>query len=137
MNNYTQTIREHKLKATPQRIEILHTIFNYGHINIDKLYEEMRLKFSSISLATIYKNINAMSENHLLFEVKLPNEKSVYEIIKDEHAHLVCNSCGKIEDVKIDFKNIEKIIANNHQFKINQTDLVLSGKCNDCNSIVE
>jgi len=66
MNDFTNILREHHLKATPQRLAILENIFLYGHINIDKLYDKVKQKFHSISLATIYKNINAMSENMLL-----------------------------------------------------------------------
>lgn len=107
-------------------------IYKYGHINIDRLYEQIKEKFSSISLATIYKNINAMTQNTLLFEVKLPNEKSVYEIVKDDHAHLLCKECGKVTDIKVDTQNIVQNISNEHSFDIIQSDLVLSGTCKSC-----
>lgn len=80
MENITFMLRTHNLKATPQRIAILEAVYKYGHINIEKLYEDIKNKFDSISLATIYKNINAMTKNSLLFEVKLPNEKSVLRL---------------------------------------------------------
>jgi len=130
--NYQLLLKEHNLKATPQRLEILDVIAYYGHISIESLYENIKNKFSSISLATIYKNINAMTKNSLLFEVKLPNEKSVYEIVKEEHSHLLCNSCGTIQDVSINLDTIEDDISKNYQFKISQTDLVVSGVCAKC-----
>lgn len=132
MNDFTILLREHHLKATPQRLAILEVIYKYGHINIDRLYEQIKEKFSSISLATIYKNINAMTQNTLLFEVKLPNEKSVYEIVKDDHAHLLCKECGKVTDIKVDTQNIVQNISNEHSFDIIQSDLVLSGTCKSC-----
>ncbi len=132
MNDFTNILREHNLKATPQRLEIINTIFIYGHINIDKLYEEVKNKFSSVSLATIYKNINAMITNSLLEEVKLPNEKSVYEIIKEKHAHLLCNKCNNIIDVDVSLDNIAKDVSSKLNFTVVQSDLVLSGICQDC-----
>jgi Fur family peroxide stress response transcriptional regulator len=132
MENYTDMLRTHNLKATPQRLAILDVIYHYGHINIDKLYEEIKDKFSSISLATIYKNINAMKDSLLLAEVKLPDEKSVYEIIKNEHAHLKCNSCGAVVDINIDTDSILNNIENDHGFQITQKDIVLSGICSKC-----
>lgn len=125
-------LREHNLKATPQRLAMLESIEQYGHINIDKLYEEIKQKFQSISLATIYKNINAMTKNMLLFEVKLPNEKSVYEIVKEEHSHLLCKCCGQVTDIdfKVDFEKEE--LAQKYDFEIEQSDLVLSGTCSKC-----
>lgn len=132
MNNYTNILREHELKATPQRLAILELIDLYGHINIDKLYEEVKKKFNSISLATIYKNINAMTNNMLLFEVKLPNEKSVYEIVKEKHSHLLCNRCGSVVDIEVDIDSMEDSISKQYNFEIEQSDLVLSGVCCNC-----
>ena len=135
MKNFTETLRSYNLKATPQRLVIIESIDKYGHINIDKLYDEVKSKFNSISLATIYKNINSMITNTLLQEVKIPNEKSVYEIVKEKHSHLVCRECGEVFDIMIDTKNITDCVSHDYNFTIDQTDLVFSGKCNSCSNI--
>lgn len=132
MKEFTNILREHHLKATPQRLAMLESIFMYGHINIDKLYDEVKQKFNSISLATIYKNINAMTKNLLLLEVKLPNDKSVYEIIKEEHSHLLCNSCGEVTDIQVETKNIRENIEKRYDFNVSQSDIVISGTCKKC-----
>ncbi|MGB5867662.1 MAG: Fur family transcriptional regulator [Arcobacteraceae bacterium] len=132
MKNYTTILREYNLKATPQRLVIIESIDKYGHINIDTLYEEVKAKFSSISLATIYKNINSMINNMLLLEVKIPNQKSVFEIVKEQHSHLVCNECGQVLDVKLDTSKIVDTISHDYKFQIDQSDLVFSGKCTSC-----
>ncbi len=132
MNRFTDILRQYNLKATPQRLAILDIIHKYGHINIDNLYSEIKGQFSSISLATIYKNINSMTESKLLAEVKLPNAKSVYEIVKDGHAHLKCEVCGDIEDMSIDANSIFSEISQQHHFKINHSDVILSGICKNC-----
>ena len=132
MKDYTEILRSYNLKATPQRLVIIESIDNYGHINIDRLYEEVKIKFSSISLATIYKNINSMINNTLLLEVKIPNEKSVYEIIKEQHSHLVCKDCGEVIDIKIDTTRIVDCISQDYKFSIDKSDLVFSGSCESC-----
>jgi len=132
MNNFTNVLREHNLKATPQRIAMLEYIDYYGHINIDKLYHNIQKKFKSISLATIYKNINSMVENMLLFEVKLPNEKSVYEITKQNHSHLLCENCGDIIDININIEDKTKEISSKNKFEVKQVNLVFLGLCKNC-----
>ncbi|MEA2019950.1 MAG: Fur family transcriptional regulator [Campylobacterota bacterium] len=132
MNDFTNILREHNLKATPQRLAMMDSIFLHGHINIDKLYLEVKEKFSSVSLATIYKNINAMTKNMLLSEVKLPNEKSVFEIVKEYHSHLLCNSCGEVTDVEINTQDMVNELSSKYDFTIEQSDLVLSGLCKNC-----
>ena len=132
MNNYTSLLKEYDLKVTPQRVAIVEELYMNGHMNIDDLYKKLLSKFPSISLATIYKNINAMIEKVFLAEVKIPNTKSVYELVKSEHAHLVCSSCGHIEDVEVDTSAILNEISSMSKFKINSTDVVLSGVCPNC-----
>jgi len=132
MKDYTTLLRNYNLKATPQRLLIIESIDKYGHINIDHLYEEVKSTFTSISLATIYKNINSMIHNVLLSEVKIPNEKSVYEIVKDQHSHLFCKNCGDIVDIKINTKRIVDSISEDYKFSIDKSDLVFSGSCENC-----
>jgi len=132
MKNYTEILRSYNLKATPQRLVIIESVDKYGHINIDKLYEEVKNTFSSISLATIYKNINSMIKNTLLQEVKIPNEKSVYEMIKEQHSHLVCKNCGIVMDITVDTTRIVEDISEDYKFTIDKSDLIFSGTCKNC-----
>jgi len=132
MNNYTEILRQHNLKATPQRLEITNALYTNGHISIEKLYGVMLKKFNSISLATIYKNINLMLEASFIQEVKIPNEKSVYELTKETHSHIVCDSCGEIMDIELDLASIMSNAAQSSNYKINKSDLILSGTCKNC-----
>ena len=132
MTNYADTLREHNLKATPQRIAIVDALFLNGHVSTESLYSIMLKKFSSISLATIYKNINLMLENCLIHEVKLPLSKSVYELTKSSHSHLLCKKCGNIEDVVIDLGALVDKISKTTEFQIDKTDFILSGNCKNC-----
>jgi len=132
MNNYIDILRTHNLKATPQRIEIANSLAMKGHMSIDSLYEVLHTKFKNISLATIYKNINLMIESAFIQEVKIPNAKSVYEITKASHAHLVCSKCSKIEDITLDLSSITTNASKISHFSINKTDLVFSGLCENC-----
>jgi Fur family peroxide stress response transcriptional regulator len=127
-----ELLRQYNLKATPQRLAIIDIVNKNGHINIDCLYEEVKKQFNSISLAPIYKNINTMTENNLLLEVKLPNSKSVYEVTKSRHAHLKCELCDDVQDLTIDSDRLFDEISNQYDFKINNTDVILSGVCKNC-----
>jgi Fur family peroxide stress response transcriptional regulator len=132
MNNYIDILRAHNLKATPQRIEIANSLHNKGHMTIENLYEVLHTKFQNISLATIYKNINIMIESAFVQEVKIPNAKSVYEISKATHAHLVCKECSDIEDVTLNLTSIIDEASNLSHYNIQKVDLVFSGVCKNC-----
>ena len=132
MNNYTEILRQHNLKATPQRLEITNALYLNGHMNIERLYDVMLKKFNSISLATIYKNINLMLEASFIQEVKIPNSKSVYELTKDTHSHIICDTCGEIMDIELDLDSVISNAAQTSNYKINKSDLILSGTCKNC-----
>ncbi len=132
MINYTDILREHNLKVTPQRLAISDALYTKGHIGIEPLYAHMLKKFNSISLATIYKNIHIMVENSFIQEVKIPNAKSVYELKKATHSHLVCKSCGCVDDITIDLKDIIDETSRVSSFNVSSTDIVFSGFCSKC-----
>ncbi|QEZ89459.1 Fur family transcriptional regulator [Aliarcobacter cibarius] len=132
MTNYANLLKEYDLKVTPQRVAIVDELYMNGHMNIDELYKKLLDRFPSVSLATIYKNVNSMLEKTFLSEVKIPNSKSVYELVKTEHAHLVCKECGFIEDVILDSTDILEQVSKISQFKVDNTDIVLSGTCKKC-----
>ena len=128
-----EILREHSLKATPQRLAIIELMQKHGHISIDNLYLYIKEKFHSLSLATLYKNINIMIGVDLVKEVKIPNNKSKYELTKKPHSHLLCTKCNKISDIFIDLKNIIKECEKNSHYNISETTLLLRGLCPKCN----
>jgi Fe2+ or Zn2+ uptake regulation protein len=130
--NYETLLKQHNLKVTPQRIGILSLMHQSGHISIEDLFESIRRQFSSISLATLYKNINAMLETSLIKEVKAPEAKARYEIAKETHAHLVCTKCGEFKDIMFDLDAIAHNLADDNGYAINDTSLIVSGLCPSC-----
>jgi len=130
--NFEYLIKEHNLKVTPQRVAILTNMYNYGHIDIDDLFVQVKKQFSTISLATLYKNINIMINNSIIKEVKIPFLKSKYEIKKETHAHLLCTECKEFEDIPLDYLSIVKDIENNTSYKIDNSDFIFSGLCQKC-----
>ena len=130
--NYETLLREHGLKVTPQRLGILSAIQEEGHMGIDDLFLQIKKKFPSISLATLYKNINTMVDVELLKEVALSGLKSRYEISKAAHAHLLCEKCGQLKDLDFDLKDLSTKIEYDSHYRMNRIDLMLSGVCPDC-----
>ena len=132
MIDYIKLLKENNLKATIQRTEILKSIDSAGHINIDDIYEDVKKDYPTLSLATIYKNIILMVKQGVIVEVPINGEKSKYELKKDDHIHLICQSCGKIKDIEIT-KDREKILAIEN-FKLNNAQINLYGLCQECQS---
>jgi len=130
--NYEQLLREHQLKVTPQRLGILSLIENAGHLNVEELFVLIQKEFSSISLATLYKNINAMIERSLLTEIKIPHQKSKYEIAKEPHIHLLCQECSEFIDLDVDIGSVVDEASQKSHYKLLESSIVLCGVCERC-----
>lgn len=125
-------LKSHQLKVTPQRIAIIGLMDHAGHINIDELYQAIREKFSSISLATLYKNVNTMLEVSLIREVKIPGQKTKYEIEKESHAHVMCKSCGELKDVEYNPQPLLQKSMEMSHYRADEVSIVISGICPEC-----
>jgi Fur family peroxide stress response transcriptional regulator len=132
MQNYENILRESDIKVTPQRLAIVEELDGHVHLSIDELYEAIKKKFPSISLATVYKNINAMMEKDFILEVKVPAQKSKYELAKEPHSHVVCQKCGKVEDITLDLEKVTQKAANLSHYEIVDKALIFSGICPAC-----
>jgi len=130
--NYIEILQNHNLKVTPQRLEIVDILYKYGHINIDDLYKALRSKFPSLSLATIYKNINTMCDKLFLLEVKIPYQKNVYELSKKEHSHVVCSKCNTIMDIDLDTLNILNQAKKLSHYNLDESSIIFNGVCPSC-----
>ena len=127
-----ELLKEKGLKVTPQRIAIVELLNYHGHLSIAKLYEYIKEKFPSISLATIYKNLNAMVENGFVNEVKIIGQDSRYELAKASHSHVVCKECGDMKDILIDDSMIKKEAGELSGYEIDETSLIFYGVCSKC-----
>jgi len=130
--NYTEKLRENTLKVTPQRIAMLEEIEAAGHIDVDALYEILRMSFPSISLATVYKNVNQMYELSILEVIKVPNHKQQYEIAKAPHIHLACDACGSVMDMDQCIDELMDSAESGSGYRLNHSSVVLNGICPSC-----
>lgn len=132
--NCADKLREHGLKATIQRLAILEAIDHAGHIGVDELYKTVSEQHPSFSLSTVYKNIEGMQEAGLLVEVPVAGGKKKYEVLKEDHIHLICQHCGKIMDKPIT-DDISMVIGNmsgHNGFELQNSSINLYGICDDC-----
>jgi len=134
MIDYASLLKKSDLKATFQRISILKDIDTKGHSSIDDIYDEVVKVYPSLSLATVYKNIILMVEKSVLVEVPIVGKKSKYELIKDDHIHLICTQCEEVEDRPYN-RNTDTIfntISQEQNFQLEKQQINLYGICSVC-----
>jgi Fur family peroxide stress response transcriptional regulator len=130
--SHVDILKLHSLKATPQRLCVLDVLEEHGHVTLENIERFTKLKFPTLSLSTIYRNINEMLKKEILSEVKIANKKEYYEITKENHTHLICSKCGKIEDFIINTDDIIKNAQTSTCNKINNVTLSFDNICKEC-----
>jgi Fur family peroxide stress response transcriptional regulator len=100
--------RKNGYKATSQRLAISKLILSRkDHPSADRIYQDLKNEYPTISLTTIYNTLRILVEIGSLQELGF-NEGSVrYDPDMDIHINLVCSKCGKIEDYKAE--NVKKL----------------------------
>jgi len=130
--SHADILKIHSLKATPQRLSVLDVLCSHGHATLESIEKETRVKFPTLSLSTIYRNINEMLKKGILSEVKIANKKEYYELTKEDHAHLVCSSCGSIEDFMINTDDLIKQAQSSTNCKIKKVTVSFETVCKKC-----
>jgi Fur family peroxide stress response transcriptional regulator len=93
--------RDKGFKVTVQRLAICKFILSRNdHPTTEAIYQELREKYPTISLGTIYKTLHLLKELGLIQELGF-NEGSIrYDPYMEPHINMVCLKCGKICDYK-------------------------------------
>ena len=134
-----EQIKRSGYKVTNQRELILKEFTEKGgHLSAQEVYENVKKVIPHISLTTIYRNIEMLTDIGVLCRVKLARAsdgRALYEINRrhDHHHHLVCTKCGKIIEFNMClFQEIGKRLASITQFKIDEHRLKVFGRCPKC-----
>lgn len=92
-------VRAKGMNVTPQRLAIYRALLeSEDHPSPETLYRRVKKKMPSISLATIYKALDALSELGVAREVAALGEKKRYDGNLGKHHHLICTQCKTIQD---------------------------------------
>ena len=68
------------------------------HPSADMVYESLRHEIPNISLGTVYRNLNNLSENGSILRFAVGG-KEHFDGNITPHIHFICTDCGAIQDV--------------------------------------
>ncbi len=98
-SDISRKLREKGLKPTPQRINILAAIEKLGnHPTADKIIDHIRRTNLNISVATVYRVLEVLTENGLIHKVRTENDIMRYDAFLDPHHHIYFMGTDQIED---------------------------------------
>jgi len=127
------------LRATPQRIAIYETLLpRKDHPSVEVLYKEIRNKFPSISLNTVYTALESLWHAGLIQRIDVGNGRVRYDGNPRMHAHVVCTRCLRVDDLpqpsENTMLNLTREAADVSQYRITASTLFFYGHCPECSS---
>jgi len=122
-------------RLTPQRLAILSILAaSEDHPSVDEIYTEVRRKFPTTSIATVYKTIALLKELNEVLELGFPDGSNRYDGNRPyPHPHAICVKCRKILDPEI--SSVDQLSEEMKQktgFAISYHRLDFFGLCREC-----
>jgi Fur family ferric uptake transcriptional regulator len=122
------------LRMTRSRRIILDEVARVtSHPTADQVFRAVRRKLPRVSLGTVYRNLDTLTRHGLLRELSEVGGQRRYDATCEEHYHVVCERCGRVDDA--DEKPpaaLRRWVRNACGYEIHGYRLALVGLCPKC-----
>lgn len=125
-----ELLKARGLRATPKRVALLGILQKAAH---PMTAEEMHVNVRA-DLVTVYRNLQNLVRAGIVHEVRFKDSSVRYEFSHGHHHHVVCTSCGIIEELAAcDVSALQKNALRTSGFSaINEHSLEFFGLCRAC-----
>lgn len=120
-------------RNTRQRALVLEAVRSlHNHPTSADVYDAVREKHPSISRATVYRNLNVLTEQGEVLHIPVAGGADRYDFRCDCHYHAICRECGVVYDVEMPSEELLSSVRDTHGFQIEGFDIIFTGLCPDC-----
>ena len=128
----TALFRRHGLKVTRQRQCIFEILYaNPAHSTAEAIYVIAKRRMPSISLKTAYEILHSLAALGQIHQIDLGTGSTHFDTDIHHHHHLVCSTCGRIENIDLDLGLLASTAAERHGFTLSHTEVIFRGLCRD------
>ena len=100
-SEYAPQLRARGFRMTSQRMAILHVLHHSGtHLSPKEIYKQAKKDLPGLTEPTIYRTLDFLAENGLVYPSHSGNHHLTYQIAGDDHHHVVCRVCGSEIEVE-------------------------------------
>ncbi|NOZ08681.1 MAG: transcriptional repressor [FCB group bacterium] len=120
------------MRFSSQREAILSYIRGVqSHPTALDIHASVKKSFPSLSLGTVYRNLNQLLEHHLITAIK-QDEVVHYDGNISDHQHFRCKNCDSIIDLEFPVRDI--VLEHGPRFghEIHAYELYMTGICKNC-----
>jgi Fur family transcriptional regulator, stress-responsive regulator len=132
---FEDRLRGAELRVTRPRLAVLSAVHEHPHADTDTIIQSVRSELD-VSHQAVYDVLRALTTAGLLRRIQPSGSVARYEgRVGDNHHHVVCRSCGAIEDVDCAHGSAPCLTASDdHDFVIDEAEVVYWGLCPSCST---
>jgi len=129
-------LQNKNIRMTKQRKFILQEVRNAkDHPTAYEVYEKVRRHIPNISLGTVYRNLDILSEKGIIKKIETPETQMRFDGRTDPHYHVRCKRCGKVDDLPLEpLYGLEGKAAQASGYQIEGHAIEFVGVCPKCGS---
>ena len=134
MNSPQIILRNNDLKSTPARLAILSFLSEQSAPrDVEDIIVHIANEHETVDRVTVYRILETFVKKGLIKRLEFGEGKYRYELAGDDHHHLICESCGKVEDISdCHISDLEKEISQRKKFLVKRHQLEFFGVCRSC-----
>jgi Fur family transcriptional regulator, stress-responsive regulator len=127
-------LRANGIYVTAQRLAVLRVVEAGPHATAEQVLEHVRSEIGAISRQSVYDTLNTLSDLGFLRRIQPLGSPARYETrTGDNHHHLICRGCGRVEDVDCAVGARPCLTAgDDHGFTIDEAEVLYWGRCPSC-----
>lgn len=122
------------LRMTHQREIILEELRQATtHPTADELYERIKEKLPRISLATVYRNLEILSESGLIGKLEISGRQKRFDWDPQDHDHVYCTQCHRLDNIPTAAAPLPPVETHPQQgYRITGCRIEFYGLCPNC-----
>ncbi|MFL5826467.1 MAG: Fur family transcriptional regulator [Thermoleophilaceae bacterium] len=123
-------------RVTSQRLLINRALRDLDrHVTAEEVLSEVSERLPGISLPTIYSTLELFERLGMVRRVSAGGGAVLYDPRREEHSHLICERCGRVQDLDatLDASSALKA-AKRSGFEPARAELVVHGLCARCSA---
>jgi Fe2+ or Zn2+ uptake regulation protein len=130
----THALRSRGQRVTPQRLVIHRALLELDrHVTAEELAAAVGERLPNVSTPTMYATLELFAELGIVRRISLGSGADLWDPRTDEHDHMACRRCGRIEDVDagVDVAGALRA-ARRRGFRAERAEVLVSGLCSRC-----
>lgn len=124
------------LRVTRPRVAVLAAVRDHPHAETESIIALVREDLGEVSHQAVYDVLRALTIAGLVRRIQPTGSVARYESrVGDNHHHVVCRSCGAIDDVDCAVGAAPCLTASgDHGFTIDEAEVIYWGRCPSCST---